>query len=240
METLVTQKVSIVLPSRIRFSCRRTGITDMDHKERIQDKAHELFLRYGIRSISMDDIAAQLGMSKKTLYQFFADKDELVDAVVEKELKSGRQDCQECLLRSADAVDEIIITMEQIADHFRNMNPMVLYDLEKFHITSFQKFLKHKNEFLLEVIRKNLERGIREELYRPEINVDILSKFRLESMMIAFNIDVFPPRKYNLVIVTQEIIEHYLYGLATLKGHKLILKYKEQSKKQIPYDESKK
>jgi hypothetical protein len=68
-------------------------------------------------------------------------------------------------------------------------------------------------------------------LFRPEINVDIMSRFRLESMMIAFNMTVFPPRKYNLAEVTQEIIEHYLYGLATLKGHKLILKYNEQRKK---------
>jgi TetR/AcrR family transcriptional regulator, cholesterol catabolism regulator len=207
----------------------------MDHKERIQAKADELFMRYGIRSISMDDIAAALVMSKKTLYQFFADKDELVDAVVDKELKKGQQDCIESSQHSNDAVDEIFITMENIAEQFRNMNPMVLYDLEKFHIASFQKFLKHKNEFLLDVIRKNIERGIREELFRPEINVDILSKFRLESMMIAFNIAVFPPRKYNLVEVTQEIIEHFLYGLATLKGHKLILKYKKE-KKSITHD----
>ena len=212
----------------------------MDHKERIQAKADELFMRYGIRSISMDDIAAQLVMSKKTLYQFFADKDELVEAVVEKELKTGQQDCLSCRQHSIDAVDEIFITMEKIAEQFRNMNPIVLHDLEKFHIPSFQKFLKHKNEFLLDVIRKNIERGIREELFRPEIQVDVLSKFRLESMMIAFNIAVFPPRKYNLLEVTQEIIEHYLYGLATLKGHKLILKYKEQSKKQLSYEESKK
>ncbi len=198
----------------------------MEIKERIQAKADELFMQYGIRSISMDDIAAGLAMSKKTLYQFFADKDELVDAVVDKELKKGQCDCLECSQQSMDAVDEIFITMENIAEQFRNMNPMVLYDLEKFHTDSFKKFLKHKNEFLLEVIHKNIERGIGEELFRPEINVDVLSKFRLESMMIAFNITVFPPRKYNLVEVTQEIIEHYLYGLATLKGHKLILKYK--------------
>lgn len=176
----------------------------------------------------MDDIAAQLAISKKTLYQFFADKDELVDAVVNNELKKGQTDCAQCRNVSKDAVEEIFITMEQIAEQFRNMNPMVLYDLEKFHPTGFQKFLKHKNEFLLNVIRENIERGIREELFRPEIDVDILSKFRLESMMIAFNMSVFPPRKYNLAKVTQEIIEHYLYGLATLKGYKLILKYKQE------------
>lgn len=202
----------------------------MEPKERIQAKADELFMRYGIRSVSMDDIAAQLAISKKTVYQFYADKDELVDAVVDNELKKGQKDCTQCRSISKDAVEEIFITMEQIAEQFRNMNPMVLFDLEKFHPAAFQKFLKHKNEFLLEVIRKNMERGIREELFRPEINVDVLSKFRLESMMIAFNMMVFPPRKYNLIEVTQEIIEHYLYGLATLKGHKLILKYKQEKK----------
>ncbi|NOT52867.1 MAG: TetR/AcrR family transcriptional regulator [Chitinophagaceae bacterium] len=212
----------------------------MDPKERIQAKADELFMRYGIRSVSMDDIAADLAMSKKTLYQFFADKDELVDAVVDKELKKGQCDCMNCRTQSKDAVDEIFLTMEHIAEQFRNMNPMVIYDLEKFHAASYQKFLKHKNEFLMDVIRKNMERGIQEELFRPEINVDVMSKFRLESMMIAFNMSVFPPRKYNLAEVTQEFIEHYLYGLATLKGHKLILKYKEQHKKNISYEEAKK
>lgn len=211
----------------------------MEQKDRIQAKADELFMRYGIRSVSMDDIATELGMSKKTLYQFFADKNELVDAVVCKELMISQKNCLECNQQSTDAVDEIFLTMVHIAEQFRNMNPMVLYDLEKFHTKSFQKFLKYKNEFLLDVIRKNLERGIEEELFRPEINVDVMSMFRLESMMIAFNIIVFPPKKYNLVEVTQEIIGHYLYGLATLKGHKLILKYKEQSKKQLSYEESK-
>jgi hypothetical protein len=78
------------------------------------------------------------------------------------------------------------------------------------------------------MIRKNMERGIKEELYRPEINVEIMSRYRLEIMMIAFNPEIFPPQKFNLVELQQEIIEHFLYGLATLKGYKLILKYKQQ------------
>ena len=199
-------------------------------KDRIQIKAHEMFLQYGIRSVSMDDIAAQLGISKKTLYQYYTDKDELVDAVLQYEILHGQQDCTECLQQSKDAVDEIFLTMERIIEQFRNMNPMVLYDLQKFHFTAFQKFLKYKNGFLGEVIKKNIDRGIKEELFRPEINTDILAKFRLESMLMAFNMNVFPPRKYNLAEVTLEIIEHYLYGLATLKGHKLILKYKQERK----------
>ena len=75
METLVTLKVSLVL---------RPIMTEIDTRERIKQKAHDLFMQYGLRSVSMDDIANSLGMSKKTIYQYFADKDELVDAVVER------------------------------------------------------------------------------------------------------------------------------------------------------------
>lgn len=204
----------------------------MDIKERITSTTHELFMRYGVRSVSMDDIALQLGMSKKTLYQYYADKDELVDAVLAMEVSRGQHDCINCATEARDAVHEIFLTMEMILDQFRNMNPIILHDLQKFHFSAFQKFMKYKNEFIYDVIRKNIERGIGEELFRPEINADILSKFRNESMMLAFNMDVFPPRKYNIADVTREIIEHYLYGLSTLKGHKLIIKYNEQRLKQ--------
>ena len=200
-------------------------------KGRIQEKAEELFMQYGIRSVSMDDIAAQLGMSKKTLYHYFNDKDKLVDDVVDAELEKGRCECAAWLQYSKNAVEEIFFTMEHIANQFRQMNPVLLFDLEKFHPASFQKFLKHKNEYLLEIVQKNIERGIAEELFRPEINADIISRFRIESIMIAFNLTAFPPKKYSLLEVTQEIIDHYLFGLATIKGHKLILKYKEQRKK---------
>lgn len=200
----------------------------MDIKERISGKAHELFMRFGFRSVSMDDIANHLGMSKKTLYQYFTDKDALVDAVLDREVCDTETDCKTMQLDADNAVHELLLTMDEIHEQFSNMNPMVLYDLEKFHPKAWQKFLKHKNQFLYKIIKDNIERGINEELYRPEINVDVMSRFRLESMMVMFNVDVFPPNKYNLGTVTQETMEHYLYGLANLKGHKLIIKYKEE------------
>lgn len=192
-----------------------------------------MFLRYGIRSVSMDDIANQLGVSKKTVYQYFSDKDELVDASLEIEIRKGQQDCLECSNKAQNAIEEIILAMDKIVEQFNHMNPMVIYDLEKFHFNSFRKFQKYKNEFLLEIVSKNMERGIREELFRPEIQVDILSRFRLESMMMVFNPDIFPQRKYGMVEVTVEILEHYLFGLSTMKGYKLILKYLQEKKLQI-------
>ena len=209
----------------------------MENRERIQVKAYELFMRYGIRSVSMDDIAAQLGMSKKTIYQFFADKDELVSAVVEQEVGNMQQDCVRSSQKSRDAIHEIFLTMEQVSEQFRHLNPVVLYDLEKFHHPAYGKFLKYRNEFLLEIISANLKRGIQEELYRPELEVDIIARFRLESMMIAFNIDLYPTRKFDLRQVIMELFEHFLYGLVTLKGYRLIQKYKKEHIIKISSDE---
>jgi TetR/AcrR family transcriptional regulator, cholesterol catabolism regulator len=204
---------------------------DMEPKERILIKAEELFMQFGIRSVSMDDIANNLGMSKKTLYQYYADKDELVDAVVDGHIKVIQTDCVGCRKDAKDAVHEIFITMERIMEEFNNMNPMVLFDLEKFHFNSYRRFKEHKDKFMAQIIRDNIEWGIKDELYRHDISVDIMSKFRIESMMLPFNVGVFPPGKYQLAALSEEIILHFVYGLATIKGHKLIQKYNQQRKK---------
>lgn len=212
----------------------------MEPKERILVKAEALFMQYGIRSVSMDDIANSLGMSKKTLYQYYADKDELVDAVVGGYISGIQQKCLGCREEARDAVQEIVISMDRIMVEFNNMNPMLLYDLEKFHFKAYQRFRDHKDNFMAEVIRRNIEWGIKDELYRAEIDVEVMVKFRLESMMIPFNVNAFPPGKYNLGTSSQEILEHFIYGLATIKGHKLIQKYNEQRQKKQQYEESKK
>lgn len=224
METLVTNKVSIVL-------CPIIMITEANTKVRIREKAKELFLRYGIRSVSMDDIANQLGMSKKTIYQYFTDKNELVDAVVEDDVLKMQQDCMQCSEKARDAIEEIFLTVDKVVEQLGNMNPMVLYDMEKFHIRAYQRFMEHKNKFLLQIIRHNLEWGVKEGIYRSDIDIDVLSKFRLDSIMIPFNIDLFPPSRYKLVEVTKIIIEHFVFGIASMKGHKLILKYQQHRNK---------
>jgi len=200
----------------------------MEVQDRIKQKADELFRRYGIRSVTMDEIATQLGISKKTIYQFYTDKDQLVDAVAVESIKFSEESCKKDMAMSANAIEEIFRVMEFVEVMFRNMNPSMLFDLEKYHPAGYKKFLEHKNRFLFDMIKRNLERGINEELYRPEINVEIMTRYRLESMMIAFNPELFSPSKFNLASLQQEIIEHFLYGLSTLKGYKLILKYKRQ------------
>lgn len=203
---------------------------DMETKERIIEQAKNLFLKLGIRSVSMDDICSHLAISKKTLYQHVADKDELVDMVLQGQISAMQAETMECCLQSENAIQEVIKTMEMLVKHFTSMNPVVLFDLQKFHLSAFNKFKDHKYQFTLEMISNNLKRGITEGLYRADINVDILSRFRLESLEIAFNVEVYPTNRYNLVEVSIAIIENFLYGVATEKGFALIEQYKNKAK----------
>jgi TetR/AcrR family transcriptional regulator, cholesterol catabolism regulator len=208
----------------------------LETRNRIRDLAKQLYMKYGIRSVSMDDIAVGLGMSKKTIYQYFTDKDELVDAIVDLDIQEIQGDCQACFVHSKDAVEEVFLTMDRMMEHLRSMNPTILYDLHKFHFQSFKKFSEHKNSYLLDVIKKNLARGIEEGLYRPDLDVDVISRFRLESMMIGFNMELFPPTKYGLVETTMVLMEHFIFGLVTPKGYELILKYQHERNKKVKHE----
>lgn len=207
---------------------------DVQTRERIRQKADELFMQLGTRNVSMDDIARELGMSKKTIYQYYSDKDELVNAVLDFTLDKMKRECDEVYGRAKDAVHELILTMDLLADQFRNMNPIILHDLEKNHSSAFKKFLHYKHEYLFTVVKTNMKRGIQEGLFRDDLNEDVISKFRLESMMMPFNTQLFPTSRYSFVEVVQVILEHYMFGLASSKGHALILQYKEERKKSKP------
>ena len=213
---MATLKVSIVL--------RPT----MELKERILAKAHELFHKYGMRSVTMDEIASQLGISKKTIYQSFADKDELVDATIQQHIDGSKCRCESDREKAENAIHEIFLTMDMVQELLSDMSPTIFFDLEKFHPKTFAKLARYRNEYLYQVIRNNLELGIKEELYRPEINVDVTTKIRLETMFLPFNQLLFPQGKYSLVEVEQETLEHFLFGIATAKSHKIIIKYKQQ------------
>ena len=200
----------------------------MEPKERILERSHELFNKYGIRSVSMDDIAAQLGMSKKTLYQYFADKEELVDACFSGVLTQSRTRCLTDQQQSDNPIHEFFLAYDMMQEMFAEMNPAVLYDMEKYHPAAFKKFKEFKSGFLSKVITDNLRRGVEEELYRPEIDIDVMARLRIESVMLPFNTEVFPNNRTQLIHIEQQLFEHFLYGLATAKGQKLIQKYKNQ------------
>ena len=197
----------------------------MDTRQRIEDQARELFMRFGIRSVSMDDIAGAVGMSKKTIYASFADKDALVEAVIGRHISESEQKISELILESANAVDEILLTMRLFESQFRNLNPIVLHDLRKFYPSAYRLIEAHKRKFVLQTMRVNMERGIREGLFRPDMDVEIMARFQLESMMLAFDTQLFPTDHFNLADVSREIHRHYLFGMCTPYGQTIVLNH---------------
>ena len=201
----------------------------LDLKKYIIEESDKLFCQYGFKSVTMDDIVKHLGMSKKTIYQNFADKNELVDILIADKL--GNQSCKmnDCAKNTKNAIHEIFLTIADIKELMGALNPKLFYDLQKYHPKAWLKFRNFKEKNLLITIHNNLKRGIEEGLYRSEINVDILSQLRLDHSSIVFQEhDHYTMNKYNIAQVIIEIIEHFLYGISNEKGLALIATYKKE------------
>lgn len=201
----------------------------MEIQERILDTAFSLFCQFGTRSITMDDIAQRMGVSKKTLYAHFADKDELVVHAISGYLERLNKECIENQEKASDAIDELFLVMHMLDQSFRNMNPIILFDLQKFHVKAYQVFQDYMNNNLQKTVRQNLERGIREGLYRSDFDINIMTQYRLATSMLCFQPDVFPYGKYDMSKVQCTVLEHFLYGLVTVEGYKRV----EQNKLQL-------
>lgn len=189
-------------------------------------------MHYGIRSVTMDEIAVQLGVSKKTIYQFYADKNELVDAVLMSMLDDNRENCCQYKVAAGNAIEEVLFATDMVKEMFENMNPSLLYDLEKHHEESYKKFSQFKYEFLREVIVDNLKRGIEEGLYRPGVDIEIVTLIRLETMMLPFSYSI-ARSGHSFIEVHQQLSEMFLFGIASPKGYKLIEHYKQERKEKI-------
>jgi AcrR family transcriptional regulator len=180
----------------------------------------------GVKHVTMDDIASQLGISKKTIYQFYKDKDALVMAVVNFELEEQSLKCQRTQDMADNAVHEMFMILEDIQQMFKNMNPMTMNELAKYYPEAFARIQKHKDEFMHKIIKTNLEKGIEQGVYRKEIDPEILSIYRLETSFVPFNTELYPFSKFDIAKVTIQIIENFIYGVMSIKGIQLMEKYK--------------
>ncbi|MCD2426099.1 TetR/AcrR family transcriptional regulator [Niabella pedocola] len=223
METLKVEKVSIV--------SHRNMEDENEHKVHIRNQALQLFMRYGARSVSMDDIASAVGSSKKTIYQYYTDKDQLVGDAIEKALSDNCLQCKTYHQIADNAVHEGFLAIEQTSELFRNMNPVLINDLKKYHPRAYRKFLDYKNEFIYDVIVANIKWGIEEGLYRDDFDIDIIAQFRVGSIDILFMPEFYSKVKEGMFLIQQEVFYFFLHGMATPKGLKLIEKYKKHKPK---------
>lgn len=194
---------------------------------RIIDAGFTLFRAYGIRAVTLDEIALQLGISKKTIYENFSGKDDLVTQIVEGRLKLMRQQSEEIREKAANAIEVCIKTSENLNTVFRNMNPLLVMDLQKFHPKAYQFYHEHMYGFVLKNITAMLNRGIEEGLFNNKMDVAIMARYRVESCLLCFAPGTFPKDRFEMSRVQTALMEHFLRGIATDKGLKIIKKYQK-------------
>lgn len=199
----------------------------METKERILKGAEELFFKFGIKSVTMDDIAKHLAISKKTIYQFFEDKNEMVETLMSQSLKKDECEFKQIQKDSENVIVEVFNIMKHMGQMFSKINPNIFYDLQKYHPNAWKQFQTFKHEGMAQMVEESIKRGMAEGLVREDINPKIVARLRIEEVEMGLSSEIFPPDKFKLVDVQLAMIDYFLHGICTLKGHKLINKYKE-------------
>jgi len=200
----------------------------MEILERIEQKALELYGKYGVKAITMDDIARSCGISKKTLYENFANKRELVDDVVTKFTVRYRENYPTANIVAEDAIAEVILSIAELESMYRCMNYIMFEDLEKYYFDTWDVIAKFRNDIGITLIKKNIERGIKESLYHDRFEIDIIANMRLRQLI---DIHREAHMRADLKTTLYQVTYHYIAGLATAKGNKLLTKYIEQYKR---------
>lgn len=200
---------------------------EVSTEARILNGALELFYKHGIRSITMDDVARHLGMSKKTIYKFFRDKDEIVMKCCDRDLHD-----RDCLFReitgsSTDAIGELMEMMKHMAAMSSKMNPNLFYEMKKYHPSVYKMFRDFKEKNILRMVEDNLRKGISQGLYRRDIHIPTIARLRMEEVEMGMNPEIFPTQQFLLADVQLALFDHFMHGITTLKGHRLINKYKQ-------------
>lgn len=193
-------------------------------KEQIARKAAELFNLFSVKSVTMDEIASKMGISKKTLYIWFTDKNELVETVYLRPLKLAEKECLAGIAQARDAIQEAFVCWHKLNGVLDMMNETLLHDLQKYHHSVFESYVQFKKGFLYKLIFENIERGKAELLYRANINTEIIAHHQVAVMDINHSPLLFNNRAWPAAVIGEQLMLHYLYGLATGKGLKLIEK----------------
>lgn len=199
-----------------------------ESKERIVGSVTDLIYRFGVKSITMDDVARHLAVSKKTLYRYFADKNDMVFQCCMHDLEKRKAAFATIQSKAVDSVQELVLMMEHMQTMLSSINPNLLFDVRKYHLQAWQCYVDFKEQFMMQSISNNLMRGMEAGIYREDLNVRILARLRLEEVEMGFNPDVYPSNKFHLKDVQMGLFDHFLHGITTPKGQKLIQRYKNQ------------
>lgn len=191
-----------------------------ENREKILTCAENLFRKYGTRSISMDDMAHHLCMSKKTIYESFADKNEIVHQMITAFRKKLEGLIEAIFDKPANPVEQLIKMFIGISSMIKETSPSLMYDLQKYHEHEWQILQEFKNDFLANKIKDVVTEGMDKQYFNPTLDVNFYITFFLEVVQLPGNEKHFPHTKYSYKSIT--IIDCLVNGIATEKGRRVL------------------
>ncbi len=197
----------------------------MDIKEEIISRSEQLFMRLGIKSVSMDDISRELGMSKKTLYQHFDNKDSLIEAVVNTHCEREQILTNQLTEDARDALEEVKKIGAYLASTIEDVSASTLFDLQKYYFKSWETLMQKQDEHLINSILKNIEKGIAEGNYRSDIDPEIIARIYAKATYMIVEELGNPKSKFSRKELIKELHNYHISAIATPKGLKLWKKY---------------
>ncbi len=175
-------------------------------------------MKYGIKSITMDDVARELSISKKTLYQFVTDKDDLVGKFIENEIQLRQEQIFKCFRIGLNAVEELFEISIFINKILHDQNPATDHDLKKYYPHHYQKIVKTRREGIYNYILLNLKKGKEEGLYREDLNEEIIAKLYLSRSENIHIDNIFTVEEFTSIKLFIELLKYHVRGIATGKG----------------------
>ena len=191
-------------------------------KEKILLNAADLFLSYGFKSVTMDDIANKIGVSKKTIYQHFDNKINLVEETTMymfSVISTGID--QICALKK-NPIEEIYDIKNFVMEHLKGEKSSPQYQLQKYYPRIFITLKKKQFEVMQDCVKENLDRGINQKLYRETINIDFIARIYFNTMLALKDKDLFPLNQFSMNMLMENYIEYHLRGICTTKGLELL------------------
>ena len=194
-------------------------------EELILAKSKELFFSYGLKGVTLDDVAKLAGVSKKTIYRFFPGKARLINTIVEDLIQCHKELLKECHVKAKDALEEVLLQSGLPFTTWTSVTPGFFYELQRSFPCAWEKLEHHKQKLLLPAIMKNLEEGKKAGYYRHEIDVVFMAAIRVSQLGTALQPQVFGNRQTGVHKAINELTIFYLHGITTEKGKKLLYKY---------------
>lgn len=192
---------------------------------------HRLFLQYGIKSMSMDDLAREMGISKKTIYTYVSNKTELVDRVLEYIAVDNQDKLEDVKARELNAIDQLFEYSIYVSNLLKDMNPATAFDMQKYYPEIERKHIEFRRGFILDAISDNFRKGKEEGLYREELSVELVARIYVVKIEEVLRSELLANGEFSFSTIFQTLFENHIRGIANEKG----LAYFENKKKEYKF-----